>query len=73
MEQHRKLFEFLEKRRKNITPTGAGSEVGRLDWGWYGVVALLSGREFLKMDGIIEKSIIELLNYYAWLTWQDVR
>ena len=72
MGQHRQLFDFLEKRRKNIVASGAG-EVGRLDWGWYGVIALLSGKDPLKIEGIIQLSIVELLNFYAWLTWQDVR
>lgn len=72
MEHHRELFEFLESRRKNISSSGGG-EIGRLDWGWYGVIALLSGKDPLKIDGIVQLSIIELLNFYAWLTWQDVR
>jgi len=72
LEKHRELFKFLESRRKNISPSGAG-EVVRLDWGWYGLIALLSGKDPLKIDKIVQLKIVELLNFYAWLTWQDVR
>ena len=64
---------MLQAVKKNITPSGAGGEVGRIDFGWAGVVFMLC-MKLQKMPRDIQlMPINELLYFFGWLTWQDVR
>ena len=66
---------MLEMLRKNIIPSGAGSEQqgGRVDFGWAGIFYKLSMELGQSVEYYEELRIGSFLHRFAWLTWLDAR
>jgi hypothetical protein len=70
--KHSELYQLLTRIKKNIT-SSASNDTGKIDFGWAGVVFMLSMKLGKMPNDINEMQINELLYFFGWLTWQDVR